>query len=66
MNLDTDIQEGLIYEVAFDGTDADAEVLEKTTGLVILGDSITPYDNEQPCIISGNMTTRRQHLARMY
>jgi hypothetical protein len=66
MNLDTDIQEGHIYEVAFDGTDADAEVLEKTTGLVILGDSITPFDNEQPCIISGKMTTRRQHLARMY
>ena len=66
MSLDTDIQEGHIYEVAFDGTDADAEVLEKTTGLVILGDSITPFDNEQPCIISGKMTTRRQHLARMY
>jgi len=66
MSLDTEIQEGQIYEIAFDGTDADAEVLEKTTGLVILGDSITPFDNEQPCIISGKMTTRRQHLARMY
>ena len=65
-SLDQEIIEGQIYEVAFDGTDSDAEVLEKTTGLTILGDSMTEYSEPQPCIVSGKMTTRCQHLARMY
>jgi hypothetical protein len=65
-SLDTELKDGIIYEIAFDGSDADAEVLEKTTGLTILGDCITPFEQEKPCIISGKMTTKRNHLARMY
>jgi len=65
-DLDSPIEEGKIYEIAFDGNDADAELLEKTTGLTLLGDDVQPYSEEKPCIISGKMTTRRQHLARMY
>ena len=65
-SLDQEIVEGQIYEVAFDGTDADAELLEKTTGLTILGDAMSSYDDEQVCIVSGKMTTRKQHIARMY
>ena len=65
-SLDQEIIEGQIYEVAFNGTDSDAEVLEKTTGLTILGDAMTEYTEPQPCIVSGTMTTRCQHLARMY
>ena len=65
-SLDQEIIEGQIYEVAFDGTDSDAEVLEKSTGLTILGDTMTEYSEPQPCIVSGTMTTRCQHLARMY
>ena len=53
-----------IYEVAFDGTDAHAETIERTTGLSFLGDSTTPYDKEQPCFMSGKMTTRRVILAK--
>ena len=65
-SLDDEIIDGQIYEVAFDGTDSDAELLEKSTGLTILGDAMNEYDQPQSCIVSGKMTNRRQHLARMY
>ena len=52
--------------MAFDGNDSDAEVLEKATGLAFLGDCSEPYDEARPCAVTGRMTTRRQHLARMY
>ena len=65
-SLDSPVEDCIFYEIAFCGSDADAEVLEKTTGLTILGDSLTAFDTEQPCIVTGQMTTRRQHLARMY
>ena len=65
-SLDQEILDGHIYEVPFDGTDADAEMLEKSTGLAILGDAMTEYVDDQVCIVSGKMTRRKQHLARMY
>ena len=65
-SLNQDIEDAIIYEVAFDGNDSEAEILEKTTGLTILGDSMIPYDSPQECVVTGKMTTRRQHLARMY
>ena len=65
-SLDEDIVDGQIYEIAFDGSDADAEKLEKSTGLAILGDAMKPFDQDQTCIISGKTTRRRQHIARMY
>tara|TARA_Y100001970_G_scaffold21852_2_gene25058 strand:+ start:2297 stop:3817 length:1521 start_codon:yes stop_codon:yes gene_type:complete len=61
-----EIEDGVIYEIAFDGNDSDAEVLEKLTGLAILGDCDEPYSERKPCVITGRMTTRKQHLARMY
>ena len=66
LSLDQEIIDGHIYEVAFDGTDADAEILEKTTGLTILGEAMSGYTDEQICIVSGKTTLRKQHLARMY
>ena len=45
------VDDGKIYG-AFDGTDAHAETIERTTGLSFLGDSTTPYDEEQPCLMS--------------
>jgi prolyl-tRNA synthetase len=65
-SLDQEIVDGQIYEIAFDGSDADAELLEKTTGLAMLGEALTPYETEQVCIITGKPTTRKQHIARMY
>ena len=65
-SLDQEILDGHIYQIAFDGSDADAEVLEKTTGLAILGEAMEPFETPQPCVVTGVMTTRRQNLARMY
>ncbi len=65
-SLDQEIVDGQIYEIAFDGTDADAELLEKTTGLAMLGEALAPFESEQNCIVSGKPTTRKQHIARMY
>ena len=66
LNLKGPIVDGRIYELAFDGSDSDAEVLEKSTGLTLLGDSDTPYPEPVPCVVTGNPTTRKQHIARMY
>ena len=62
----SDLDEGIVYEVAFDGNDADAEKLEKSTNLTLLGDMLEPYEAPRTCIITGKETHRRQHLARMY
>ena len=55
-----------VYEIAFNGTDADAEEIEKMTGLTFLGDSIQKYDEDELCIVSSTPTLRRVYLARTY
>ena len=60
------IVDGFVYELAFDGSDSDAEILEKSTGLTLLGESDTPFPEPTPCAVTGKLTTRRQHIARMY
>lgn len=60
------IEDDRVYELAFDGNDFDAEILEKATGLAFLGDCIDSYAEPRACAVTGRMTTRRQHLARMY
>lgn len=65
-HLDQEILDGKIYEIAFDGSDADAEKLEKTTGLAILGEAMEPFSEDQQCVVTGKTTRRRQHIARMY
>ena len=52
--------------MAFCGSDADAEVLEKTSNLTLLGEALEQFSEPRPCIVTGEMTTIRQHLARMY
>ena len=61
-----DVEDGKIYEMAFDGTDSHAENIERTTGLSFLGDATEPYEDEKACFMSGNMTTRRVLLAKTY
>ena len=61
-----EIEDGKIYEIAFDGSDADAEIIEKHTGLTFLGDSTEEYESEKPCHMSGKMTKRRVILAKTY
>jgi len=60
------INEGIVYEFPFDGNDADAELLERKTGITLLGECNRPYKNPLPCVITGKLTTKKQHLARMY
>ena len=60
------IEDGKVYQLAFDGNDSDAEILEKATGLTFLGDCTDSYSEPKPCVVTGRMTTRKQHLARMY
>ena len=65
-SMDGEVKDGHIYELAFDGSDAHAEIIERTTGLSFLGDATDPYDVEKPCHMTGEMTTRRVLLAKSY
>ena len=60
------IQTDIVYEFAFAGNDAEAEMIEKSTGLSFLGDSTKLYDKEHPCVITGAMTNRKIYLAKAY
>ena len=64
--FEQDIESGMVYEMAFDGNDAEAEMIEKSTDLSFLGDSTNPFDNEVPCCITGKKTNRRIFLAKTY
>ncbi len=64
--MNGEIEEGKIYEIPFDGTDAHAEAIERATSLTFLGDSTDEYETEQPCHMSGKMTRRRVILAKTY
>lgn len=61
-----DVEDGKIYEMAFDGTDSHAETIERTTGMSFLGDATDAYEEERPCFMSGIPTTRRVLLAKSY
>jgi hypothetical protein len=60
------INEGIVYEFPFDGNDADAELLERKTGITLLGECNESYNNPLPCIITGKLTIKKYHLSRMY
>ena len=61
------LEDGVVYEIAFDGNDSDAEHIEKTTGLTLLGESDEPFHESQTDLAnSPDKTTKRQYLARMY
>ena len=71
-NLDYDvsqessIENGIVYQIAFEGNDSDAELLEKKTGLTLLGECDDEFPEERNCLITGKATKRMQHIARMY
>ncbi|MEC8073195.1 MAG: His/Gly/Thr/Pro-type tRNA ligase C-terminal domain-containing protein, partial [Candidatus Thermoplasmatota archaeon] len=66
LSLDENLEEGFVYEMAFDGNDAEAEMIEKETGFSFLGESTTPYANERKCVVSGKPTHNRVFLAKTY
>jgi prolyl-tRNA synthetase len=65
-SMNGEIQDGKIYQIPFEGTDAHAEIIEKATGLTFLGDATDDYDTELPCHMTGKMTKRRVILAKTY
>ena len=64
--MNGEVKDGHIYELAFDGTDAHAEAIERTTGFAFLGDATEPYDEPRPCHMTGEPTVRRVLLAKTY
>ena len=64
--LEQPIEDGKIYELAFCGSDAHAEIIERVTGLSFLGDATDEYDEKMPCHMTGDLTNRRVLLAKMY
>ena len=60
------IEDGIVYEIAFEGNDSDAEFLEKKTGLTLLGVSDEEFSKKRTCIVTGNSTVNRCYIARMY
>ena len=65
-SLDGQIVDGKIYEIAFAGSDADAEVIERHTGLTFLGEATEAYESEKSCHMTRKMTKRRVILAKTY
>ena len=65
-NLDSIIDDGIVYEIVFDGTDSDAEFLEKKTGLTLLGECDDHFSEQRNCLVTGKKTTKKQYIARMY
>ena len=64
--MEGDIEDGKIYQIPFDGTDAHAEAIERATSLTFLGDSTEEFAEEVPCHMSGKMTRRRIILSKTY
>ena len=60
------LSDGKVYSFPFCGNDSDAEVLEKLSGLTMLGECVEKYSEPRNCVISGKSTTNKHHMARMY
>ena len=60
------IIDGMVYSFPFCGTDSDAEILERLSGLTMLGECVDEYEKPRKCVITGKETTKKHHLARMY
>ena len=64
--LSENLEEDKIYWTMFDGTDSDAETIEKLTGLSFLGDSVEDSINKSECCITNKITDRKVYLAKTY
>ena len=64
--MDGEVKNDTIYEMPFDGSDADAEIIERATSLSFLGDSTSGYPDYMDCVITGKPTKRRVLLSRSY
>ena len=64
--FDEPINTDQVYEMAFEGNDAEAEMIENSTGLTFLGNSTNTYSKAKPCVITGKSTHNKVYLARTY
>ncbi len=66
LTLAEPVAPGRIYELPFDGSDADAGTVEELTGLSFLGDAREPFTKARKCAVTGESTKRCVWLARTY
>jgi prolyl-tRNA synthetase len=66
LSLAEPVEPGRIYEIPFDGSDAEAAMVEELTGYSFLGDAREPFAKARKCVVSGKSTNRRVWLARSY
>ena len=66
LSLAEPVEPGRIYEIPFDGSDAEAAMVEELTGHSFLGDAREPFAKARKCVVSGKSTNRRVWLARSY
>jgi prolyl-tRNA synthetase len=66
ISIEEKLEDEYVYEMAFEGNDAEAEMIEKETGFSLLGESMNPYAEKRKCIVSGKSTTKRIFLAKSY
>jgi len=66
LSLAEPVEPGRIYEIPFDGSDAEAAMVEELTGHSFLGDAREPFAKARKCAVSGKSTKRRVWLARSY
>ena len=66
ISIEEKLEDKYVYEMAFEGNDAEAEMIEKETGFSLLGESMNPYAEKRKCIVTGKSTTKRMFLAKSY
>ena len=66
ISLEQKLEDGFVYEMAFEGNDAEAEMIEKETGFSLLGESTSPYPEKRKCVVTGKPTHNKVFLAKTY
>ena len=66
LSLAEPVEPERIYEIPFDGSDAEAAMVEELTGHSFLGDAREPFTKARKCAVSGKSTNRRVWLTRSY
>ncbi len=64
--LTEELEGDKIYWTVFDGTDSDAETIERLTGLSFLGDALENLEEDSECCITKKKSSRKVYLAKTY
>ena len=66
ISLEQKLEDGFVYEMAFEGNDAEAEMIEKETGFSLLGEYTSPYSEKRKSLVTGKPTHNKVFLAKTY